>query len=790
MPPKTIRRVARILGPLFLFLFLGTGTAVADVQGDLVNAEERIEELSKRLEELRGRFVRPLEARSGDYFKTRLQAARFQHKQGFYEESAVILIDLLNTTKDVENHPNYYDICWLIGDSFYQMAYYQDAIKWLELLVYDKGQVHPQFKEAVVRLIDIALRVEEATDGGGKTDNAEKYYSLLSRTEGSAGWDMIQYAHGKSLFFKAETAEGQRQADFLQKAERTFRRIPETSEKRIEADYFIATILVKQGKLKEAMDIFNKLRAIDAKEENKRKVKELATLATARILIESQEYEEALSVYREIPIDSAFVDQAYYELCRIYIEKGKFEQAALTMDMLLGSLKDSMYSPDFMVLKGNVHLWDRNYSQADEAFKTVDAKYSSVIGEMDKLLDESTGLKAEQIQAMILGHAVTLPHIAVQWLQQEKSVTKAMDLESDLQESEDNAVAGQKIIGTLRRNLKQESKANIFLNMREGRERGLAIRNQLTESRRELVTISTALVGERIPAASRKRLEELQTEKKRLEELWAKIPKTVQQREERRGQFVGQMEMLEKTIHQLKLQVDDFQTVINDVMARHEHLRGNPKISQTYLGKVKKEVNDFRSFHADLKQTVEELEREVNRQLDDIRIGDTANRQDEVIRRELDAVVAEEKDLLAEMQTMLTPSGLLLFNRIEQAKTRSDKLDKDVLAFFDELEVLVSKHVKKLDQQVTEEEKKLKDYSKALADLQNRSTELAAQIARVNLKVVRQHFYDIVLQANVGLIDTAWEEREEIRADVDALLETRSTEKQRLTNSFEELRND
>ncbi len=773
MPYAQLPMSLRVLTVLLLFAGLAAGgraeAAVGAVDEDLSGVEQRLTDLDASVAQLRGRYVRTLELRAEREFRSRFEQALFLYNDGDFVHASIIFTDLLDYP-DVERRSEYSDVLWYLGDSFARNKNYISAREWLEKVV-AFGQSTPHFRDALVRLIEISVEL-------GRFQEAETYYNTLSRVEGPAGYELIQYAYAKSLHKKGR----------LDQALRAFRQVPVNGAQRPEADYFIGVILVQKNQLEEALAIFDELSKLDADSERRADLRELAMLASARIRFELGRYEEALSLYRQIPVDSKFFDQAYYEICWIHIKQKKYAEAANTLDIMLLALPDSVYAPNSQVLKGNIRLWESRWDDAQYSFQTVINKYANVVDTMDELLVQTTGQRAEEIQTRLLSQESTLPSVVMSWLEQEEDVAEVLAMKENLKGGEEDAEESARIVDSLKLHLSQESKANLFPQLKEGRERGLAVKTELTEVRGRLVSLSNDLVGDRITDAQRERLVKVQARRRELEELFATIPKTVQARHERRQRQVARLDELDKQLYALTLQLKGLDEVLAEVAARHEKQTGDPNMSADYLAKAKAEIRAERDDLKGMLRYVEGVQRDVSRAIERTKIGDESADRDERIQRELERVQAEEKTLLAAMRNAMGSDELTLFERIELAKQHSDRLNQDVEVFFLDLENMVGDRVQAFVRKVEKEERDLAIYMKDLRVYQDDSEKLAAEIAYNNLQSVRDRFYDIVLKANVGLVDIAWEKRQTIKDKIDGILDQRSDEKEQLNVSFRELR--
>lgn len=751
------------LWPLGLF-------AAAPNEAEVGAGEKRLNELEHRLSELRGRYVNPLLAQSHDVFQVRYDRARGLYVAQDYVYASIILTDLLQTA-DVEKRPQYREMLWLLGDSFAHTNNYVAAREYLQKVI-SGGSGDEHYRDALVRLIEISVELE-------RFDDAKKCYEALSRAGGGEGLDLIQYGYAKSLHKKGSLPE----------ALKIFEEIKESSPKYSAARYFAGVILVEQLKLDEALGFFKEVTdretGADAKS---RALHELSILAAARVLFEEKKFDEAQSLYRKVPLESKFFDQAYYELSWIFIQKEKYQEAANTLDILLLAIPDSIYAPQSQVLKGNIQLLQGRFKEADYSFQLVINKYAQVVETMDRILAESEGRKAEEIQAHVVGDQTTLPPVAIKWLSEAEDVRQALKLTSDIQVSEADTTRGRRVIQALRVHLDQNSRANIFPELKIGNERGAELEHDATQLSERLVQASGDLLAPFVPEADRARLVELQKKRRELSALYGQLPKTVQERYERRQRQLNKVTEMEKKVFQLSMQLKSVEQLLTTISARYEQLRGDPNTSASFMAEAKRDVADVMSIANELNAQVATMQNEVALWVERTKIGDDSQNRDQAIRVELERLMTEETLLVVKLRGALPAEQVAFFDRLEASKRRCDSLQAGVASYRSSLDALVVGQVEGFNRDVAVIETELADYESNLTALKKNASKLADLIAYRNLQDVKKRFHEVVLKANVGQVDIAWERRQLIRKKIDELLQARAEEKRQLNSSFQELR--
>jgi hypothetical protein len=88
---------------------------------------------------------------------------------------------------------------------------------------------------------------------------------------------------------------------------------------------------------------------------------------------------------------------------------------------------------------------------------------------------------------------------------------------------------------------------------------------------------------------------------------------------------------------------------------------------------------------------------------------------------------------------------------------------------------------------IDEEAVNLTGYRQRLVELDTETEDVVGGITYANFRKVQHRFYDLVLKADVGLIDVGWAEREEHRTRIDLLTRERNRALQALDEEFNEI---
>ena len=737
------------------------------IEADLVGVEEEIN-INQ------GRYVRTIARPEGEHFEARYESAKFHYEEEDYATAAIIFNDLIEF-ENVKERPEYQEVQYLLGDCLFRNRNFALAVPHLMKTVAEDAPGERR-QLAILKLVDCFVNLRQF-------ENAQKYYEMLKG--GGAGKDFseIQFDYARALYNLGQ----------WDRAFKVFSNVPDDGTYRWQAEYHLGTIKVQQARaliaqrkeeeavslLMEAMLMFDSLLARTPVSKEQRLIRELAILGGARIRVQLDLLDDAMSMYRRIDSRSPFFDQALYEIAWVLLKQEKMQEAENVIEVLLVTVPGSVFVPEAHLLKANILMRREEYSEAELQFKSIIDRYLGTVETLDLMVAQSKGQSSEKILQIQASKKGELSVTAMNWLKHRTSVDRAVRLQALIEEGYKDTQHSQRVMDALAVHLNQKNKANIFSNQREGREKGKDVEHRLTGLDRDLLDLTALVAG----ARDEKRLQKARENRKELEAKYAAVPKTEKERSKRRMNNLLRLDNLRRSADSLEKEiVNNMDPVIEDVRRRYLFWKNHPDASQEKLAAIEKELNDLRTQRNEaFKATRSSLE-EVSKQREITKIGDQAESEDDKIRKDLEKAIEEEKRLFAAL-----PAGGAtgeMIDRLKEQRKRLDQAKDDNKKYLADLEALVAEQAAYLADRVGREAKILQEYYGDVVKYRELARELAAEVAFDNLLHVRNMFHEIVLRADVGNVDIAWEKRDRLRAKIDQLLNQRTQEQQVLDRAF------
>jgi TolA-binding protein len=733
----------------------------ADLSGEIRMAEKQMEALEGKTKLIRHEYLQFEDKALGIVrFESRLNDGQSLMLLKDYVRAAIIFYDLVEDEQN-KDHPGYADALYSLGEALYFNRNYIDARKYFKRVLDDK-RGRPYCKLALVRLMQIAIRTKEF-------NKVEEAHTRLAK-EASKMSSEAEYLWGKTLFLRNR----------LQEAAKTFSGIQPGESFYFQARYYLGVVFIRQKRLEDALNLYSALVKQTAERDKEKSVIELAHMARGRILHDLGRETEALDAYQAIEHTSVHFDEALLEICWTHIRRAEkaeqpeerntwLQEALRTIEILEVSTPDSTLVPRANLLKGHIYEKMGRFDDAAQAFMRVSHTYATVKQELDELIarhddpvryfNEVAGKNLDTFDL-----SSYLPPLAVKWMSRHDDMTSALGVMKDIETGRRFVKEARVLLDKLSELLKNEDRINLFPALREGAKRTFEVENARAILERNLAHLEERIVQEFLTAEERKLMAAARKEREQLEKQMDKLPTTKKEFEDRETRIRRKIEKLEKDVFESSIALKGMKAQLS---AMEEWIRRN----EAKLAGREEAIRDFREELRRGWATANQLEAELD-QLSNLlgtekaRAGmdrETLTEENE-LREQYTMALKKERDLSERIHNRLGSDGSALISKINDLRLRADKMRKDIKGIRKDLDDKVIRKAEKLKAEVNTEERKLVAFEEALARLEKESANLAGEVAYQALEEVRQRFYHLVLDADVGILDVAWS-RKQVNTD-------------------------
>jgi hypothetical protein len=127
---------------------------------------------------------------------------------------------------------------------------------------------------------------------------------------------------------------------------------------------------------------------------------------------------------------------------------------------------------------------------------------------------------------------------------------------------------------------------------------------------------------------------------------------------------------------------------------------------------------------------------------------------------------------------------------MQEVRARAAGLRERATAAKAYLRAQVTKRGRQIRDQVTAEQALLSSYGSDVKGVSGEARNLVGRIAFDSFKRVRQQFYDLVLKADVGLVDVAFTRKQDKTSEIQKISAQKDRELRVLDNEFKEVLRD
>jgi chromosome segregation ATPase len=281
-------------------------------------------------------------------------------------------------------------------------------------------------------------------------------------------------------------------------------------------------------------------------------------------------------------------------------------------------------------------------------------------------------------------------------------------------------------------------------------------------------------------------LKGLEAERDKLEQRLRLLPVNAESIERRQQMARGQFNELDKRVTEL-------QTELNGM---HASAVATRKFYEDAVAKTLPPEQQSRA-QAEIDGAVTEIDVEsdqsdrVRKDLDDARLSvgvDDADMQAaRELRKQYDDVLRRLHDLDVRVRSQLSAGDRAKAEQVESILDRARGVESKVAAYNGRIDQMLDVRLKDLMAEVGDERLKVAAYRKQLGGYTDESTDVGGGVMAEQLKAVTTRFYNVVVRAEVGIIDVAWALKDSSTRNTSRLVAERKRELKLLDDEFKQV---
>jgi tetratricopeptide (TPR) repeat protein len=680
------------------------------------------------------------------------------------------------------------DGTFLIGEAYFRSNQYLSARRHYREALERAGQ--PAFGayvgRSLSRLVDIALRT-------GDLDSLDFVFARLNTLPAGDPTGSIAYARAKALYARR---------DFTA-AKNATTAVPAGSEYALQGQYLLGVILTKEATLAPAttdatgatstrhfaaaIEQFRRVVRMPATTPGQRHVVDLAWMAIGRLSYESEAYLEAAEAYSHVDRQSPEFGTMLHELAWVYVRLGDYQRAQRALEVLSIADPNNIDIADGSLLRADLLLRSGEFDKALTLYRSVRGRFDPIREQVDRFIATTTDPASyyDRLTADPDIHTDDkLPPLALAWAREQAESENVFIVIDDVNRSRDLVKQSRKLAAKLNGVLAVPTRAKAFPEIRAALEQTLSLLNKLARAR-----VLLAQGMDDVASDAGGELSTVREERRTLMKRLGWLPVTAAEFAQRDESGARQWNQVSQSLQRLTVEADKLRAMINAlkrVLREGTSFGANADAATRERFRLEIEANE---------QDLVGYERRIEQYRDAIEtgraqsgFGDQRYVDDDQVRRRFREVFAREVALAAagqdggdaaeyarSIQTILARADAI---EIRLDGTRAD-LEKSALA---KAEVL--------KRQINEEVASIETRAASLDQVDQEARLVVGQVAMKAFAAVRDRLKGIVLRADIGIVQEAWEEREEQRLRVRNLQREKAREEQMLNDELREVLED
>lgn len=740
----TSRRWLLLLAVLAVISPRGSAADALDVRSNDLN------QIESQVRTLRQQYANPIASTRFYTLQRRLIDAQIQFELKDYERASILLTDALSF-RGIEKTRDYVPALMMLGRCHFRIKNYnsaREAFRKAYAVSYGTRQ-----QEALFYLVEVALETHDQK-------SLRQLFNVLSRIGSSSMRPGTQYVFGKALYRLGE----------VHRANQIFSSVPASSPYYYKAQYFRAALLVRRGLLQPALQLFTQISKakLDARYKDMREVIELSHLALGRIYHELADYAKALDHYQEIRRQSPHFVEALYEIAWVFIKRKNYKKALDALDVLLLVSEDNALAIEGNILKGRLNLMLNDYSSATETFQELVTRFEPIRAELAKLKKDKQQL-ARYFRSLLLkkGDRVGLERVlsdkAAKWVESDENMLRIIGLLGRMSNDRRDVEETMRTIKLIEQALSEPNRVKIFPNLKKGYVEVLEAQNRLILVNKYFLDRELRVMRSAVDPKDQSTLTQYTDERHALEGRLLSMPLTIQDLTQRTLNVHAKYDELKKEarvaetqIALLRKQLEAIEQFLRAEQVKRPE-RKNDRRTREIESELIKERDRLRDLYKRLVALKDSIEREVLR----VGVGDFVVRAESNMKAKLVRLQRRDDEFYRRYQSSVPSSQRSLVTRLHGLRTR-------VWAAMTSLDNITVRIEQKIDEKVRTfqtilqaEKQKLVRYRRSVENYERDSRLLSGEIGQKQFDLVYKKLSNIILEADVGILDVAWKKKKD-----------------------------
>jgi tetratricopeptide (TPR) repeat protein len=725
----------------------------------------------------RFRYVPPTPAQ-------RVAAGELLLRTGDYDRAVATLSKVLELYRRGEvSDDACADATFLIAEAYFQSTQYPSARRHYRE-IFDKASASAYQAYAgrsISRLVDIALRTNDL-------DSVDYIFSRLSSLPVTDASGSLAYARAKALYARRALTD----------AKNAVAAVPTGSEFALQGQYLLGVILTKEAleqktsgltgtqRYSAAIDQFRRVARVPVKTAEQKHAVDLAWMAVGRLCYEAEAYPEAAEAYSHVSRQSAEFSTMLNELAWVYVRVGDFERAQRALEVLSITDPNNLDIADGSLLRADLLLRSGEFDKALTLYRSVRGRFDPIRDQVDHFIT-TTADPASYYDRLTADPDIQtddkLPPLALQWAREQAEDENVFLVIDDVNRSRDLVKQSRQLASRLNGVLAVPTRAKAFPEIHAALEHAISLQNKLVKARVSLAQGIDEKAGE-----VNGELASVRQERRSLMKRLLATPVTSAEFAQRDDAGTRQWNTVSQQLQQLTVEAEKLRAMVNAlkrVLKQGDQLgvTADAATRERFRLEIDANERDLTGYEQRIAQYREAIE---NGKVQ-AGFGDQRYIDDDTMRRRFRDLLNREAALCAAGQDA---DAAEYARSIQPILARADAIDLRLEGNRAELERQATAQAQVLRGKIADELASVEMRAVSLDQVDQEARVLVGQVAMKAFNAVRERLKSIVLRADVGIVQEAWEEREEQALRVRTLQRERAREEQMLNDELREVLED
>ena len=735
--------------------------------------ELRLDNINRAVKRLARDFAEPVAVIREHPLETRVIEAKILFEVGNFEGASVILLDLVENAR-FQTQTDYPKALFMLGQSMRNMGNLRASARYLKKAIrLGEGKLKDKAQQ---QLIDMALNDRDDERLRSIVDNV---------TESVQGQGSVKtrYALGKALI----------RLERYQEALTTLAKLREHPVLGNKSRYYWATAQTALSRFDDAMAQFRTLSELEGADAQE--VRELSMLAMGRIRMEQGDLEGSIATYQMIPRNSPQFEIGLYEMSWAYIKGEQYDRALATIDTLLLIVNDPQLDVEAHGLRGRLNIYLNQYDKAVTSFEKIVGRFAPIRNELMAFVAQEGNVN-RYFEWLLDRRAsendldAPLTERTAAWVESAGDMQRVSEVFDSLSDQRKQIRLTQEIAAELEQIVRAQNRVELFPDLKDGWTRALVLQNQLVMLASAILNSENALAEGKLGGEDQSELDGLVTWRKRLEERFRGLPMTFEQFEERKkridDRFLDlkrQAFLVAQRLKEVRRQVLALEGYVND----KQFTDGQKKFSEEEERLLRDDILQEKDNLKSLFDEVANLEDELQTSSNEVGTGDFASQDEADLRATLISSFKREGNFYDRMTMgpMKRQSRDIngLSSVLEQIWLALSALDRVVRAIDQEVDNKVSELYGMIRAEVIH----LEEFMVEMNEQSDEGRRIGMMMGRQLFDSALTRMDKVVLKAELGLIDVAWQEKRRKSEEIRTLQNKRAKRLGKLSRALNQL---